>query len=59
MSEVAKQASKKDILPHVKNLVLEICCSDSNGEDVEVPYIKYQFRWPDTIIIDYFVIVVV
>lgn len=44
LSEVAKVASKKDILPHVKNLVLEICCSDTEGEDVEVPYIKYNFR---------------
>ena len=44
LSEVAKQASKKDIPGHVKNLVLEICCSDTEGEDVEVPYIKYNFR---------------
>ena len=28
----------------VNNLVFEICCDGENGEDVEVPYIKYKFR---------------
>ncbi|XP_019850641.1 PREDICTED: ubiquitin-like modifier-activating enzyme 1 isoform X3 [Amphimedon queenslandica] len=44
MTEVAKAASKKGIAPHVRNLVFEICCSDDQGEDVEVPYIKYNFK---------------
>ena len=41
MSEVVKKVSKKKIPPHVRALVLEICCDDANGEDVEVPYVKY------------------
>jgi len=41
MSEVVKKVSKKKIAPHVRALVLEICCDDANGEDVEVPYVKY------------------
>ncbi|KAJ8301710.1 hypothetical protein KUTeg_020697, partial [Tegillarca granosa] len=41
MSEVVKKVSKKKIPPHVRALVLEICCNDTDGEDVEVPYIKY------------------
>lgn len=41
MSEVVKRVSKKKIPPHVKALVLELCCNDTDGEDVEVPYVKY------------------
>ncbi|KAL5015056.1 hypothetical protein ScPMuIL_009326 [Solemya velum] len=41
MSEVVKKVSKKKIPPHVKALVLELCCNDTDGEDVEVPYVKY------------------
>lgn len=36
MSEVVKTVSKKDIEPHVKALVFELCCNDTDGEDVEV-----------------------
>ncbi|KAK3879914.1 hypothetical protein Pcinc_015557 [Petrolisthes cinctipes] len=41
MSEVVKKVSKKKIEPHVKALVLELCANDEEGEDVEVPYVKY------------------
>ena len=41
MSELVKTVSKKKIPPHVNALVLEICCNDEEGEDVEVPYVKY------------------
>ena len=41
MSEVVKKVSKKRIEPHVKALVLELCANDKDGEDVEVPYVKY------------------
>ncbi|KAL8559211.1 E1 ubiquitin-activating protein [Nucella lapillus] len=41
MSEVVKKVSKKKIPPHVRALVLEICCNDKDGEDVEVPFVKY------------------
>jgi ubiquitin-activating enzyme E1 len=36
MSEVVKMVSKKEIEPWVNSLVLEICCNDLEGEDVEV-----------------------
>lgn len=42
MSEVVKRVSKKKIPPYVKALVLELCCNDKDGEDVEVPYVKYR-----------------
>ncbi|NP_001171842.1 ubiquitin-like modifier-activating enzyme 1 [Saccoglossus kowalevskii] len=41
VSEVVQKVSKKKIKPHVKALVLELCCNDTEGEDVEVPYVKY------------------
>ena len=41
MSEVVKRVSKKRIEPHVKALVFELCCNDEEGEDVEVPYVRY------------------
>merc|ERR1712079_853339 len=41
VSEVVKSVSKKDIDPWVRALVFELCCNDTEGEDVEVPYVKY------------------
>lgn len=41
VSEVVKIVSKKEIDPWVKAIVFELCCNDTEGEDVEVPYVKY------------------
>lgn len=41
MSEVVKKVSRKKLEPHVRALVFEICCNDIDGEDVEVPYVRY------------------
>lgn len=41
MSEVVRMVSKKRIEPHVRALIFEICCNDEEGEDVEVPYVRY------------------
>ncbi|XP_071033446.1 ubiquitin-like modifier-activating enzyme 1 isoform X2 [Parasteatoda tepidariorum] len=41
MSEVVEKVSKRRIEPHVKALVFELCCNDADGEDVEVPYVRY------------------
>merc|ERR1712048_817591 len=38
ISETVEKVSKKKI----KHLVLELCCNDKDGEDVEVPYVKYK-----------------
>ncbi|CAH1783923.1 unnamed protein product [Owenia fusiformis] len=43
MTEVVTKVSKKKIPPHVKALVFELCCNDTDGEDVEVPYVNYKF----------------
>lgn len=41
MSEVVKKVSRKKVESHVRALVFEICCNDDDGEDVEVPYVRY------------------
>ena len=41
MSEVVRKVTKKKIEPHVRALVFEVTCDDEDGEDVEVPYIRY------------------
>jgi len=41
VSKVVKTVSKKDIDPWVRAIVFELCCNDTEGEDVEVPYVKY------------------
>ncbi|XP_074646538.1 ubiquitin-like modifier-activating enzyme 1 isoform X2 [Tubulanus polymorphus] len=42
MSKLVEKVSKKKIPSHVRALVFEICCNDKDGEDVEVPYVKYK-----------------
>jgi len=41
MSEVVKKVSKKKIESHVKALTFELCCNNADGDDVEVPYVRY------------------
>jgi len=41
VSKVVELVSKKPIDPWVKAIVLELCCNGDDGEDVEVPYVKY------------------
>lgn len=48
MSDIVRSVSKKEIEPHVNALVLELCCNDMEGEDVEVPYVKYNLPAPRT-----------
>jgi ubiquitin-activating enzyme E1 len=44
LSKVAESTMKTKLGTHVRNLVLDICCNDTDGEDLDVPYIKYNFR---------------
>lgn len=41
MTDVVRKVSKRQIAPHERALVFEICCNDQEGEDVEVPYVRY------------------
>jgi len=41
VSEVVELVTKKPIDPWVKAIVFELCCDGDDGEDVEVPYVKY------------------
>jgi len=39
LSQLIESVSKKPILPHQKNVIVEVMASDENDEDVEVPFI--------------------
>lgn len=41
MSEVVQTVSKRTLEPHIKALAFDLCCNDTEGEDVEVPYVRY------------------
>lgn len=45
LSEVARTVGKLEFLPKQRYLVLELVCSDKDGEDVECPYCRYRFRF--------------
>lgn len=42
LSKVVEAVTKKPIPSHVRALVLEFCCNDTDGNDLEVPYVKYK-----------------
>eukprot|EP01027_Heterolobosea_sp_BB2_P001334 GEZU01002038.1.p1 GENE.GEZU01002038.1~~GEZU01002038.1.p1 ORF type:complete len:1006 (+),score=425.20 GEZU01002038.1:121-3138(+) len=44
MSDVVKQVSKQDFPPKQKYLNLEILCNNEEGDDVDVPPVRYKFR---------------
>ncbi|ORX47471.1 ubiquitin-activating emzyme E1, partial [Hesseltinella vesiculosa] len=44
MSKLVETVSKKPIPPHVKAVIVEICANDTEGEDVEVPYVRVKIR---------------
>jgi len=44
MSSIASTVSKTEFGASQKYLVFEVMCNDADGEDVEVPYIRYKFR---------------
>lgn len=41
VTEVVEAVTKKKLPAHKRALVLEMCCNDTEGEDVETPYINY------------------
>jgi len=44
MSQLVKTVSNNDFQPRQTYIICEICCSDENDEDVEVPAVRYKFR---------------
>jgi ubiquitin-activating enzyme E1 len=42
MSEIIESVTKQKLPDHVKTIKLELCCSDADGEDLEVPYVRYK-----------------
>ncbi|BHF65867.1 E1 ubiquitin-activating protein [Sparganum proliferum] len=41
LPQLVESVSKKHIAPHVRALVFELCATDVDGEDVDVPYVRY------------------
>ncbi|KAI5785600.1 hypothetical protein DFH27DRAFT_264961 [Peziza echinospora] len=44
ITDLIETVSKKPVPAHAKNVILEICCDDQSGEDVEVPFICVKLR---------------
>ncbi|XP_077891556.1 ubiquitin-like modifier-activating enzyme 1 isoform X2 [Ictidomys tridecemlineatus] len=44
MTEIVSHVSKRKLGRHVRTLVLELCCNNESGEDIEVPYVRYIIR---------------
>ena len=44
ISELIKMVSKKEIPSHLKYLVLQACCEDEDGEDVDIPPISVKYN---------------
>jgi len=44
MSELVKTISNAAFKPKQTNIIMEICCTDELGDDVEVPAVRYKFR---------------
>eukprot|EP00695_Tsukubamonas_globosa_P002132 TRINITY_DN3238_c0_g1_i1.p2 TRINITY_DN3238_c0_g1~~TRINITY_DN3238_c0_g1_i1.p2 ORF type:complete len:50 (-),score=16.23 TRINITY_DN3238_c0_g1_i1:76-225(-) len=45
MSEVVHSISKAEFLPKQRYLNFEICANDADDNEVEVPYVRYRFRF--------------
>lgn len=44
ISDLVRTVTKKPIDPNLKYLILEVCAMDTEGEDIELPYIRYRYR---------------
>jgi ubiquitin-activating enzyme E1 len=44
LSEVARTVGKLEFTPTQTTLVMEMCCEDEDGEDVDNPFVAYRFR---------------
>lgn len=41
MTDIVQQVSQRTLPPQCRSLVFEICCNGPDGEDCDVPYVKY------------------
>jgi ubiquitin-activating enzyme E1 len=44
ISDLVKTVTKKELDPSMKYLVLEVCAMDQDGEDIELPYLRYYLK---------------
>jgi ubiquitin-activating enzyme E1 len=43
MKDVVEHVARKAIPAHCRSLTLDVMTTDAEGEDVETPYVKYNF----------------
>lgn len=44
ISELVETVTKKPIDRNLKYLILEVCAMDADGEDIELPYLRYHYK---------------
>ncbi|CAH0514318.1 unnamed protein product [Peronospora belbahrii] len=44
ISDLVRTVTKKPIDSKLKYLILEVCAMDADGEDVELPYLRYHYK---------------
>eukprot|EP00276_Gloeochaete_wittrockiana_P001504 CAMPEP_0184672430 /NCGR_PEP_ID=MMETSP0308-20130426/86094_1 /TAXON_ID=38269 /ORGANISM="Gloeochaete witrockiana, Strain SAG 46.84" /LENGTH=1027 /DNA_ID=CAMNT_0027119757 /DNA_START=423 /DNA_END=3506 /DNA_ORIENTATION=+ len=45
LKDIVVTLSKTEPRPKQNHFVFEVCCNDEEGEDVDVPYVRYRFRF--------------
>jgi len=44
MPQVVETVTKKAVNPGLKYMIFEVCVSDADGEDVDIPYVRYKLK---------------
>uniref|UniRef100_A0AAV1UIK5 E1 ubiquitin-activating enzyme n=1 Tax=Peronospora matthiolae TaxID=2874970 RepID=A0AAV1UIK5_9STRA len=44
ISDLVRTVTKRPVDPKLKYLILEVCAMDGDGEDVELPYLRYHYK---------------
>jgi ubiquitin-activating enzyme E1 len=44
LEDIVKEVSKKELPAHSKFLIFEVCCTDADDEDLDLPPVRYRFR---------------
>ena len=42
MTKVVETVTKKEVDPNKVFMIFEVCATDQEGEDVEIPYVRYR-----------------
>ncbi len=45
LSEIVKQVTKADLPAKDAYLILTVCVSNEDGDEVDIPYVRYRYRF--------------